>query len=438
MRFEREIPTRYEVDVCVVGGGPAGCAAAVTAARAGASVFLAESGGAFGGLGTRGMVPAFMQFGDGVNWNAGGFGREIAELHEAETGVKPGAKGGFGIHAEALKRIYDRLVERAGVQFLFETRLIGAEAGEGVISHAVFAGKSELFAVKAKNYIDCTGDGLLSAMSGASFFKGEGKKHEMMPGTLCQLWTGVEWERVPPGKCIRQELERAIDEGFFTDPDRHHPGIWRLGEGLGGGNIGHAYGLDGCDEKSVTAALVRQRTQLLELERFYRERIPGYERARMVLTAEMMGVRESRRIDCEYNLEVSDFRSRAVFADEIGRYSYPVDIHRDARDEATYQLFLKEHTEQLRYADGESYGIPYRCLLPKYTENLLVAGRCIGSDRSMQASVRVMPGCYITGQAAGMAAAVAAREDKALRGISVEMLQKELAAIGVYLPNLRA
>ncbi len=438
MRFEREIPVKHQVDVCIVGGGPAGCAAAVTAARAGARVFLAEAGGCFGGLGTRGMVPAFMQFSDGINMNADGFGREISDLHREETGIVPGGRGkGFSIRVEVLKRIYDKLMVDAGVDFLFETRLIGAEAEEGVIRAAVFAGKSDLFAVEAKYFIDCTGDGLLSVMAGAPYFKGERKTKEMMPGTLCQLWCNIDWARRPDGAKLKEELNRAIEEGYFTDPDRHHPGIWRVGPTTGGGNIGHAYGLDGTDEKSLTDALITQRRQLLELRNFYRERIAGYEEAEMILTADMMGVRETRRIDCEYNLVVDDFRARAVFDDEIGRYSYPVDIHRDARSKEQYETFLKEHLEDLRYNDGESYGIPYRTLLPKYTVNLLVAGRCVGTDRQMQASIRVMPGCYITGQAAGMAAALAAKKDTALRALPVEELQAALCGIGAFLPNFK-
>ena len=438
MRFEREIPVKYQADVCIVGGGPAGCAAAVTAARAGAKVFLAEAGGCFGGLGTRGMVPAFMQFSDGINWNADGFGRELAEMHKEETGIEWSPRGkGFSIKVEVLKRIYDKLMTEAGVDFLFETRLIGAEAEEGIVRAAVFAGKSELFAVEAKIFIDCTGDGLLSVMAGAPYFKGEPKTQEMMPGTLCQLWCNIDWARRPTGPELREILDKAIEEGYFTDPDRHHPGIWRIGDTTGGGNIGHAYGLDGTDEKSLTDALITQRRQLLELRNFYRERISGYENAEMLMTADMMGVRETRRIDCEYNLVVDDFRARAVFDDEIGRYSYPVDIHRDARNKEQYDNFLKEHLEDLRYGVGESYGIPFRTLLPKCTENLLVAGRCVGTDRQMQASIRVMPGCYITGQAAGMAAALAAKKDTALRALPVEELQAALSDVGAFLPNFK-
>ena len=124
-------------------------------------------------------------------------------------------------------------------------------------------------------------------------------------------------------------------------------------------------------------------------------------------TAAILGVRESRRITCDYTLNVNDFISRAVFEDEIGRYCYPVDIHVMNTDKKEYERFEKEY-ETLRFKKGESYGIPFRSLVPKSFSNVLVAGRCIGTDRQMQASVRVMPGCFITGQAAGTAAAPSA------------------------------
>ncbi len=441
MKFEREIPVTREVDVCIVGGGPSGCAAAVTAARMGASVFIAENSGCFGGLGTIGMVSGFCQFSDGVNWNAGGFGREIAELHQQETGAPFGRHGGFSTSFEVLKRIYDRLIRSSGAQYALYTRAIAAEAEEGVVKAVIFSGKKGLYAVKAKVFIDGTGDGDLCVWAGGAYSVGEGKKHEVMPGTLCSLWAGVDWDRVPKGH-VHELLEKAVADGFFPEPDLHLPGIgcnpqtgaW----GMGGGNVGHAYDLDGTNEESMTAAIMDQREKLLIWRDFYREYVPGFENADICLTADLMGVRESRRIDCEYNLSVQDFIDRAVFDDEIGRYSYPVDIHRKSDNPETYAAFLKEFQTDLRYQDGESYGIPYRCLLPKYTINLFVAGRCVGTDRAMQASIRVMPGCYITGMAAGAAAALCAEKNLLPRDLDVHGLQNQLAEMGAYLPNRTA
>lgn len=128
------------------------------------------------------------------------------------------------------------------------------------------------------------------------------------------------------------------------------------------------------------------------------------ERFSLICSADFMGIRESRRIDCEYNMCMDDFHRVDSFDDEIGRYSYPVDIHPMSADKKGADDF--QRSISLRHDTGESYSIPYRCLVPKGIDNLWVTGRCIGSDRAMQASLRVIPGCYITGQAAGCAAAL--------------------------------
>ena len=147
----------------------------------------------------------------------------------------------------------------------------------------------------------------------------------------------------------------------------------------------------------------------------------------------MLGVRETRRIRCDYMLGVQDFLERAEFEDEIGRYCYPVDIHVMNTDEEEYKRFLEEYNKSLHYEKGESYGIPYRALIPASFDNMLTAGRCMGTDRQMEASIRVMPGCFITGQAAGTAAAMACEAGGAVRSVDVKTLQKALAEDGAYL-----
>ena len=151
-------------------------------------------------------------------------------------------------------------------------------------------------------------------------------------------------------------------------------------------------------------------------------------------TAPVLGVRESRRIKCDYMLCFADYMKRAVFDDEIGRYCYPVDIHVMNTDDEEFERFSKEY--DIRYGIGESYGIPYRSLVPVSFSNVLVAGRCIGTDRQMQASVRVMPGCFITGQAAGAAAALAC-ETQDVRQVDTAEHQDTLKKLGAYLPNAK-
>ena len=258
-----------------------------------------------------------------------------------------------------------------------------------------------------------------------------------MPGTLCTLWGGIDWNTVfgPEGRGYAEaHIEEAIRDGVFTLEDRHLPGIWRVGETIGGGNVGHTFGVNGTDEVSLTKAYNWARRTIREYETFYKKYMRGYEEMEFVMSAPLMGIRESRRITCDYTLNFEDFKARAVFPDEIGRYSYPIDIHIAKPDKASFV----EHKKNLRTAlgKGESYGIPYRSLLPRGLDNVWVAGRCIGVDRPMQASVRVMPCCYITGQAVGAAAAQYIRRGlKSIREVDTTALQADLKEAGAFLPN---
>ena len=432
--FRRDIPVRHEVDIFVAGGGPAGCAAAIAAARQGLSVFLAERHSCLGGMGTAGLVPAFMTFTDGEHFLADGIGREIAERLAEASGLE--LRRTLCIDAETLKRVYDDLVAEAGVALTFETALIAVEKdSDARVAHAVLAAKSGLFAVRAKVFIDGTGDGDLAAWAGAPFEKGDADG-SMMPGTLCSLWACVDWDAVREGGlgAGNKRIEEAYADGVFTTLDRHLPGMWRVGDDLGGGNIGHTFGVDATDERSVTEALVWGRKLVLEYERYYKYYLEGFERMKLVATGSLLGIRETRRILGDYVLCLDDFKARAVFDDEIGRYCYPVDIHASKPDEAHYRQFEREF-RTLRYGPGESYGIPYRILTPRGLSNVLVAGRCVSADRYLQGSIRVMPGCFITGQAAGVAAALAIDKGADTRGIAVAELQQRLKTMGAYLPN---
>lgn len=362
--FQRKLRIKYDVDVFVAGGGPAGTAAAVAARSQGATVFMAEAHSCFGGMGTAGRVPVFMPVSDGVNFLPGGFGRRVLDRLAKEKSL-----AGPATDIEALKRVYDALVAESGAAFSFQTSLCAVEAAGGRVSHVVCAAPSGLFAVKAKVYIDATGNGDLAAWAGAAFEKGDAQGH-LMPGTLCSLWSGIDWKTWAANRPKGQQpdghmLEKAFADGVFTVQDRHLTGMHNLGEGLAGGNIGHTYGVDGTDERSVTEALV------------------------------------------------------------FGRKSM----------KASYEKHRKEFDEEYRYKKGESYGIPYRVLTPKGFDNLLVAGRCVSTDQRVHGSLRVMPGCFITGQAAGVAAAMCADDAKSVRAADVNELQRRLKAFGAYLPN---
>ena len=429
MQYTKNLEVRYHADIMVIGGGPAGVTAAVAAARHGKKVLLVEATGALGGLGTTGMVPAFATFSDGVNLLCGGIGMEIrkqvSKQFPPETYWTP-------IEAEELKRTYDAIVQEAGVQVLFFTTLADVIVSGRRVECAVLTSKRGLCAATADVFIDCSGDGMLAALAGGEFELGD-ENGAVMPPTVCSLWAGVD-RKAYKGVSVAEQLEPAIADGVFTFADRHLTGLYPKDGKAYGGNIGHIFDTDCLDEASMTHAMMWGRKSMEEYLKFYREYVPGCDRIELVATAPLLGVRETRRIRCDYMLGVQDFLERAEFDDEIGRYCYPVDIHVMNTDEEEYKRFLEEYNKSLHYEKGESYGIPYRSLIPVSFDNVLTAGRCMGTDRQMEASIRVMPGCYITGQAAGTAAAMAvSKADGDVRRVNVKELQKALACDGAYL-----
>ncbi len=435
INYDVSIPVKYETDVFVAGGGPAGIAAAVSAARTGAKVYLAESQGCFGGMGTAALVPVFMQFSDGVRNVAAGIGEEILERLRGLDGT--GDEYRFTIKAEVLKRLYDDMLVESGADFSFQTHLIDVQKEGDRVAYAILYSKSGIFAVKAKVFIDCTGDGDLAVMAGASYRKGD-DDGSMMPGTLCSLWAGIDWDIADRDPAQPRMLEQAFADGVFTVQDREMPGIWRTGAIMGGGNLGHAYGLDSTNTSSVTAAFTEQRRRLVEYEKYFKNYLNGFEKMELVSSGNLMGVRESRRILGDYVLNLDDFNNRAVFDDEIGRYCYWVDIHSSGAESDAAKNTSNMRARAEKYGKGDSYGIPYRTLIPKGLSNVLVAGRCVSCDRYVLASIRVMPGCFITGQAAGAAAAIAASNHANVRDVDVQKLQDTLKNAGAYLPNFRS
>jgi len=438
--YSRSIPIRFEADVFIAGGGPAGIAAAVTAARQGRSVFVAEAFSAFGGAAVTMLVPAFMQFSNGETFMAEGIGREVYEYLKENSTEPFKLYCPTSIPVETIKLCYDEMIEKAGVEHIFNTTVVDAAVENGRITHVVCAAKEangqSLFAVRAKTYIDCTGDGDLAVYAGAETEYGD-ENGNVMATTLCGIWAGIDWER-HRGPDSRR-LEDAFKDNVFTNEDRHLPGMWKLAKlggsaatGIGGSNAGHIYNINGADAMSLTKGIEAGRRQLLEYRRYYREYLEGFEDMELVYSASQLGVRESRRIVCDYRMTLEDFTGRATHEDDIGRYCYPVDIHSPTNDKAGYEKFANDH-HSLRYSKGESYGIPYRSLAVSGIDNLLCAGRCIGTDRYMQSSVRVMPGCYITGQAAGMAAAISCEKGIGVHEMDVPELRKRLKDMGAVL-----
>lgn len=434
--YSRQFPVKVVTDVFIAGGGAAGVAAAVAARAAGAQVFLAEGFTMFGGMGTAARVPVFMQWGDGVRDLACGFGTRFRDRL-----IRAGAMCGQGraFDFERVKLEYDRVMTESGADFLFQTRVIDVVKDGDVIRYAIVAAPSGIWAVEAKVFVDATGNGDVAVQAGVPFEKGDVTGH-MMPASLLSAWKGVDWERWKAERPqapqpFGVELPRAIQDGVFREPDLHLTGLYRFEGGYATANAGHVFNLDGTDERSLTKGYLRGRASMAEYERYFREYLKrGLENVRLAETAAMMGVRETRRIRGDYVMTIDDYMKRAVFDDEIGRYAYPIDIHPSSADKAAYERHRAEFDRLYKYRRGESYGIPYRILCAKGVRNLLVAGRCVSTDQKVQASIRVMPACYLTGQAAGTAAALSAGTGD-VHALDVKALQKRLIAFGAYLPN---
>jgi hypothetical protein len=437
--LHREIPIDEGYDIVVAGGGPAGSAAAICAARLGARVLLVEATGCLGGMGTSGLVTAFDPMADGERPLVGGLMREIVETLYERGELGPQVIPEFWreryhcwtpFRVEGLKQLLDELAADAGVEVRLFTTVIEAEAGSETVNGIIVHNVEGLRCIQAKAFVDCTGDAVLADLCGVECRTNP----EFMPGTLCSLHAGIDWDRLSDQNQQRL-LEQAIADGHFTQPDRHLPGMSRVGETIGYLNGGHLFGKDAltCRGRSEGMALGRRLVQ--EYVEFYRKYANGCQDIELVTTAALMGVRETRRIVGEYELTFDDYMARRQFPDQIGVFNKFVDIHvRDCSDEE-YTRFLKEMGEVGRLGVGECFGLPYGIIVPKGWRNLWVAGRCNSSDVRVHGSIRVMPAAAMMGQAAGTAAVQAIRTNRPAFGIDTRQLVGTLRQHGAYLPQ---
>lgn len=443
------IPLHDEFDVIVVGGGPAGCAAAVSAAREGAKTLLVEASGSLGGMGTIGLVPAWCPFSDKEKIIYRGLAERI--FNRSKEFVPSQSKEALdwvSIDPEGLKQIYDELIQEYGVTVLFNTMLSQVDASEdGIVNAIILSSKAGLTAYKARVYVDCTGDADLAVWAGADYRIGE--DGEPMPSSLCfslanvDMYAylyhpemgvvngGIYWER--PNSPVKY----IYRDSAYPDIKDEHLCEQLIGPGVIGFNAGHIWNVDNTNPDSLANAMYTGR----RIARQYRDGLAKYfpeafGNAYLVNTAQVIGIRESRRIIGDYVLSVEDYLSRASFPDEICRNSYYLDIHYTQEE-----LKLKEEgkldTEKRfsHYGPGESHGIPYRSLLPKGIQNVIVAGRSISCDKRIQGSVRVMPVCLTMGEAAGMAAAFAVQlPGHDVHKVDTDKLRARLKEEGAYLP----
>jgi hypothetical protein len=303
---------------------------------------------------------------------------------------------------------------------------------DGRVAGVVTVGKGGFEMLPATVTVDCSADGDVAAAAGVGFAYGRDSDGLAQPMTVFFRVSGVDDEAVEryvrghPGdyRPFESIVSKARGEGRFPSPRRGvgmyrtlHPGVWRI-------NTTRVLGRDGTDVGGLTAAELEGRDQVQALVAFFRESLPGFGRCELLDTASTVGVRETRRIDGEYRLELSDLQSGRHFDDTIALCAYPVDIH----DPTGAGGGVDESA-----GTANVYEIPYRSLVPRGVDGLLVAGRAISASHEALAAVRVMPPAFAMGEAAGTAASLAARAGVAPRAVNIGALRRALLDQGAYL-----
>ena len=430
----RQTEVFAEVDVCVLGGGPAGLAAAVSAARGGARTLLVERYGFLGGMGTAGGVTNF----------AGLYGRRGGQMQLLVRGVvdelldRIDALGGLNAPQDGLQgrirvRSYDVAAYKcaadqwllaAGVQLLFHALAVGTAMEGERIAALLVETRSGRRAIRAREFIDASGDADLAHFAGVPYELGDGAGSALFPSTMFRIGN-VDAERaraaVGEFKAIDALMEKAAGRyrfprrGAILRPQRN-PREWRANVTQLANDRGQA--VDATDARQLSAAEAEGRRQIVEYMRFLRAEVPGFEAAEISEIAPQVGIRESRRIAGAYRLTGDDVIGGARFPDVIGLNAWPCERHEAGRIEWGFA----------RDADNAYNQLPWRMLLPLNVANLLVAGRCASMEHLGQSAARASGGCFVMGQAAGTAAAL-----RVGRRFSVQALQRQLQRDGADL-----
>ena len=427
----RQTPVYGDFDVLVVGGGPAGLAAAVSAARHGARTLLVERYGFLGGMGTAGGVTNF----------AGLYGRRGGVMQPLVRGVadellarietlgglnapQDGLQGRIRVRAydvAAYKCAADGLLLDAGVELLFHAWAAGVVMDGESISAVLVETKSGRRAIRAREVIDASGDADIAHFAGAPFTLGDGAGDMLYPSTMFRIGhvdAPRALEAIGEFKAIDALMDRAADRysfprrGAILRPQRD-PSEWRANVTQLRNVEGRA--VDATDARQLSAAEVEGRRQIVEYMRFLRAEVPGFEQAQIAEIAAQVGVRETRRVHCQYMLSGDDVLGGTHFDDCIGLNAWPLEMHLAGRIEWAFP----------RDADNSFNTLPWRMLVPQTVKNLLVAGRCAGMEHLGQSAARASGACFVMGQAAGTAAAL-----RVVGRFSVPALQRSLRGDG--------
>lgn len=440
----RTVPVHGDFDVVVLGGGPAGIAAASAAARNGASVLLAERYGFLGGMGTAAGVTNFC----GLHANVFGDIRQVVHGVATDLLGRMRALDGLNephlilgkIHAQAydmsaFKCAADALLVEAGVNLLFHALAAGVlKDAQGRIAAVLLETKSGRIAVRGRSFIDCTGDADLAHWTGVPTEKGDAQGHMLYPtlmfrvGEVDAARAGDAWRTIPE---LMDATEKAGEykfprRGAIVRPQQHSY-EWRVNVTQLKKPDGSA--TDGTDAQSLSDGELEGRRQIVDYLSFLRAKVPGFEKSYALDIAPQLGIRETRRLVGEYMLTEADVVGCADFDDTVGVNGWPLEKH-VAGD---VQWVWPPIPQSRGYNQ-----LPYRMMLPRRataagTDNLLVAGRCASMTHDGQSAARVTGACFVMGQAAGTAAALALRTGVSVHDIDRQQLQRRLVEQGAFL-----
>lgn len=420
MEFKIDIKNEKEYDVCVAGSGPAGIAAAVMAGRNGAKTLLIEKEGRVGGISTAGMMSHF----------TGTVGNKIYHETLERAAKKNYFNKGVKTHIidpELLALTYIEMLEEANVDILLYTDFCDVIKEDNTVKGIICHNKDGFSAFYAKTVIDATGDGDVAYKSGVPFIKGRETDGKMQPATLMFKVGGVHMDRaVFPGSfetlvdTPKGELQ-DLAKKLLPSPAGHVLLYMSTIPGIVTCNMTNVTDIDGTRTEDLTRAEIVCRKQIPEIINFLREYAPGYEDCYLIGSASLIGVRETRHFEGVAKLTEQEIAD-AVHHDDYVVYDayFNFDVHNITG------AGLDKTGCQHKFMQKNGYTIPYGCLVPKGVDGLLLSGRNISGTHMAHSNFRAMPICMGIGEAAGVAAALAAKQNKKLRDIDVKDIQERI------------
>lgn len=408
-------------DIIVAGGGFAGIGAALSASRQGKTVLLIEQSGALGGAANNCLVMPFMPYSTTVT---GADGKpEKLELVQGifktivEKLKKMGQLSGGTFNVEYLKVVLDRMTKEFGVDVLFHSTLISVCKKDRKICSASVSTVAGITSFEADYFIDCTGDANLSALAGCDFQLGRQADNLCQPMTLCFRISNVSWDSVLKYRPEIQALYKKYrEDGRILNPREDVLMFKQINKNAVHFNSTRVVKLNPIDPYDLSRAEMEAREQMLELFNFLKSNFEPFKDSDIVVSAASIGVRESRMVAGEHVLTGDELIKTTKFSDAVAAGNYDIDIH---NPEGT-------GTSHYYFPEGQYYTIPYRSLVAKDFDNLLIAGRCISCDHEAQASIRIMPICCAIGEAAGVGAATALDKGCAAKDADIKSIQETL------------